>query len=152
MEELLPELGLSANLVSSPQLHAINLWVLIWFRRESPPNNLVLVELQSKHNIKLPLHHRNHKGKRYPVPIEGIWLTLKVTIFELENTHTLSLRFWVRGCCGKKKEGFWFSLYMKRDETLVWDTFATGLLFLGRTILKPNLYRLFFLFLIIDFF
>jgi len=43
----LPELGLGANLIGGPELHSVDLGVLIWFRRKSPPNHLVLVKLQT---------------------------------------------------------------------------------------------------------
>lgn len=45
---ILPELGLGANLVGGPELHAVNLGMLIGFRWESPPDNLVLVKLRPK--------------------------------------------------------------------------------------------------------
>lgn len=60
----LPELGLGANLVSCPELHAVDLRVLIWFRRESPPNDLVLVILQSqKRKTSLSKNHSQSKTK-----------------------------------------------------------------------------------------
>lgn len=60
----LPELGLGANLVSCPELHAVDLRVLFWFRRESPPNDLVLVILQSqKRKTSLSKNHSQSKTK-----------------------------------------------------------------------------------------
>ena len=50
----LPELGLHTNLVGGPELHLVDLGVLIWFNEKSPPNHLVLVKLQThitKHHL-----------------------------------------------------------------------------------------------------
>lgn len=42
----LPEFGLGADLVGRPQLHTVDLRVLICLRRQSSSDHLVLVELQ----------------------------------------------------------------------------------------------------------
>jgi len=50
----LPELGLGVNLIDGPELHSVDLRVLIWFHGKSPPNHLVLVKLQThitKHHL-----------------------------------------------------------------------------------------------------
>ena len=47
LPQKIPKLGLGMNLVCGPELHAVNLRVLIEFSGQSTLNNLVLVEPES---------------------------------------------------------------------------------------------------------
>ena len=51
----IPELGFGANLIRRPELHAVDLRMLIALRRESSPHNLVLVKLHTQTNEQTPL-------------------------------------------------------------------------------------------------
>lgn len=49
LPQKIPELGFGANLIRGPELHAVDLRMLIALRRESSPHNLVLVKPESNH-------------------------------------------------------------------------------------------------------
>jgi len=49
LSEEVPELGLGSDLVGCPELHAVNLGLLIGRRRQAPPDHLVLVEPERDH-------------------------------------------------------------------------------------------------------
>ncbi len=49
LPQKIPELGFGANLIRGPELHPVDLRMLIAFRWESSPHNLVLVKPESNH-------------------------------------------------------------------------------------------------------
>lgn len=50
LPQKIPELRFGANLICGPELHAVDLRMLIGLRRESSPHNLVLVKPESNHS------------------------------------------------------------------------------------------------------
>lgn len=49
LSKKVPELGLGSNLIRGPQLHPVNLRMLIGLSWKSSPNNLILVKPESDH-------------------------------------------------------------------------------------------------------
>ena len=52
-----PELALGANLVGGPELHAVDLGVLIARRRKRTPHHLVLMELHARESREINQTH-----------------------------------------------------------------------------------------------
>ena len=53
----IPELGLGTDLIGGPELHSVNLGMLIGFGWKSSPDNLVLMELFPQNKIAIITYH-----------------------------------------------------------------------------------------------
>lgn len=98
MKPYSPELGFGTNLVGGPELHSVNLGMLILFCGQSSSHNLVLVKLQPRTETQINTSSFStiYFSKRREKELNQT-LTLKVTIFPPRRAGSLQVKEGNRG-------------------------------------------------------